>query len=132
MRMEMGGGTVEEVTTSPCLDCSEGLIWTGWEPCTDQFQTGDVIEGRECRRRGNENIGFEDEDRGQYSTDSDVLVVPHLEIIINLFFRCNLDISLLTFCSVFLGPKQPHDNSGYPAKGVDGGLHVQANLCVLF
>merc|ERR1719239_349679 len=63
MRIEMGGGTVEEVTTSPCLDCSEGLIWTGWEPCTDQFQTEDVIEGRECRRRGNENMGFEDEDR---------------------------------------------------------------------
>ena len=67
-----------------------------------------------------------------YFTDSDVLVVPHLEVIIHLFFRCNLDTSLLTFCSVHLGPKQPRDNSGYPAKGVDGGLHGQANLCDLF
>jgi len=63
MRIEMGGGTMEEMTTSPCLDCSEGLIWTGWEPCTDQFQTWDGMQERECRRRGNENMGFEDEYR---------------------------------------------------------------------
>jgi len=63
MRIEMGGGTMEEVATSPCLDCSEGLIWTAWQPCTDHFHDGDVMQGRECRKRGNENMGFEDEDR---------------------------------------------------------------------
>ena len=32
MRSEIGGGVVEEVAISLCLDCSGGLTWSAWEP----------------------------------------------------------------------------------------------------
>ena len=43
------------------------------------------------------------------------------------FFRYDLDASLLTSRPGDLEQKQPPDNSDHPAKGVDGGFHVQAN-----
>ena len=47
----IGGGVVEEVTVVPCLDCTDLLTWSDWEPCTD--------ERRLCRQRGDDMIGFE-------------------------------------------------------------------------
>ena len=52
----IGGGVVEEVTIVPCLDCTDLLTWTDWEPCTDRGS-----ERRLCRQRGDDMIGFEKE-----------------------------------------------------------------------
>ena len=52
----LNSGVVEEVTVVPCLDCTDLLTWTDWEPCTDQGS-----ERRLCRQRGDDMIGFEKE-----------------------------------------------------------------------
>ena len=54
MRSRGGGGFLEEVTVSPCLDCTDLLTWTDWEPCT---RTDEML----CRQRGNDVVGFEKE-----------------------------------------------------------------------
>ena len=72
----------------------------------------DIIQGKEgCRRRGKEIIGFEEEQRGSY-----FLSITSLGI----FFRCDVDASLLAFRSSGLDKKEPPGHSDHPAKGVDG------------
>merc|ERR1712179_437530 len=64
-RLHIGGGTVEEVVTTPCNDCgdlSAILEWTAWTPCADEI-SGGVVEGMLCRRRGNTYMGFEEEEK---------------------------------------------------------------------
>ena len=56
MRRSKGGGVLEEVTVTPCLDCDDLLTWTAWGPCTDQ---GEAMSGMKCRQRGNDVLGFE-------------------------------------------------------------------------
>jgi hypothetical protein len=60
-RLLIGGGTVEEVVTTPCNDCGD-LEWTSWAPCANET-SGRVVEGMLCRRRGNTYIGFEEEEK---------------------------------------------------------------------
>ena len=68
-RLLIGGGTVEEVVTTPCNDCgdlSAALEWTAWAPCANEGSgIGRVIEGMFCRRRGNTHMGFEEEEKGR-------------------------------------------------------------------
>ena len=58
-KFRLGGGTVEEVVESTsCKDCgdlSAALAWTAWTFC------GRAAEAMLCRRRGNADIGFEEE-----------------------------------------------------------------------
>ena len=69
-RLLIGGGTVEEVVTTPCNDCgdlSAALEWAAWAPCADETSdetSGRVIGGMLCRRRGNIFMGFEEEEKG--------------------------------------------------------------------
>merc|ERR1719367_65380 len=60
-RLEIGGGLVEEVVATPCIDCGD-LEWTAWAPCANA-SSGRTIEGMLCRRRGNTNMGFEEEEK---------------------------------------------------------------------
>ena len=53
-RSNIAGGVLEEVTALPCLDCTDLLTWTDWEPCTG-------TEKMFCRQRGNDLAGFEKE-----------------------------------------------------------------------
>jgi len=46
---------MEDVTVIPCLDCTDLLTWTAWGPCTSAMQ---------CRRRGNDVVGYEEEKKG--------------------------------------------------------------------
>ena len=62
MRRNVGGGVMEEVTVSPCLDCTDLLTWSTWRPCTDQ---GQAVQDMICRQRGSDMIGFEEERKGK-------------------------------------------------------------------
>merc|ERR1719500_663851 len=67
-RLHIGGGIVDEVVTSTCNDCgdlSAALEWTAWGPCADETSVDTsrrVVEGMLCRRRGNADMGFEEEE----------------------------------------------------------------------
>ena len=69
-RLNIGGGIVEEVVTTPCNDCgdlSAALEWTAWTPCAEET-SGRVVEGMLCRRRGNTYLGFEEEEKSKRDT----------------------------------------------------------------
>ena len=57
-KLHMGGGIVEEVVSASCKDCgdlSTALEWTPWSHCEM------ATEAMLCRRRGNVNMGYEEE-----------------------------------------------------------------------
>ena len=61
-RGNIGGGVLEEVTVTPCLDCDDLLTWSAWGPCTCGSERGETKT--ECRRRGNDVHGFVEEKKG--------------------------------------------------------------------
>ena len=70
-RGNVSGGVMEEVNVTPCLDCSDLLTWTAWGPCTSAMQ---------CRRRGNDVVGYEEEKKGSKIT--------HFLDIVEFFIYC--------------------------------------------
>ena len=77
-RSNTGGGVVEEVTITPCLDCTDLLTWTAWGPCTSA--RGGATNGMKCRRRGNDVNGFMEEKKG--------IKVTHFLDIVGFFIYC--------------------------------------------
>merc|ERR1719209_664884 len=62
---EVGGGVVEELAIVPCLDCTDLLTWTPWEPCAENHSVEEMLTvTTRCRRRGSETFGFEKESGG--------------------------------------------------------------------
>ena len=61
---EVGGGVLEDVAISPCLDCTHLLTWSAWEPCSSQSTSNPLrnVTGL-CRRRGDDTFGFEQEEK---------------------------------------------------------------------
>ena len=88
------------MVTSPCNDCgdlSAALEWTAWAPCADETSvdtsvdtsadtsvdtsvdtSGRVVEGMLCRRRGNADMGFEEEGRCQKIFYFSLIGVEHI------------------------------------------------------
>jgi len=62
LRSNISGGVIEEMTVTPCLDCSYWLTWTAWGPCTSA--RGWPTNAMKCRRRGKDMNGFEEEKKG--------------------------------------------------------------------
>ena len=69
-RSVVGNGTLVDVDTSNCSDCGDlvaGLTWGKWLACEDsRTSNGSIIENKMmCRRRGNAQIGIEEEEKGK-------------------------------------------------------------------
>ena len=59
-RLQLGGGVVKEVVTSPCKECgdlSTAFEWTPWRPCPLPKNA----PGMFCRKSGNSYLGYENE-----------------------------------------------------------------------
>ena len=62
---EVGGGVAEELTIVPCIDCTDLLMWTPWQPCAEDHAEEELLNVKtRCRTRGSETVGFENEKGG--------------------------------------------------------------------
>ena len=75
-RAVVGNGTLFDVDTSTCSDCGDltaALTWGEWLVCEDpKVSNGSGVESMKmCRRRGNTQIGIEEEQTGNTGVSCD-------------------------------------------------------------
>ena len=102
-RAVIGNGNLFDVETSNCSDCGDltaALTWGEWLVCEDTKTSNEsLVEGKMmCRRRGNPQIGIEEEQKG----DANSMMLKS-ELNFPQFSECPSPwISLSTGCYRFL------------------------------
>ena len=122
-RAVIGNGTLFDVETSNCSDCGDltaALTWGEWLVCEDTRTSNEsMVESKMmCRRRGNPQIGIEEEEKG----DTRFMMLKS-ELHYPQFSECPSPwISLSTGCYRFLEERMTWHEAKTACNNISGNL----------